>query len=151
MSQENVEIVSRYFDLATKRIDAYWQNPRPIADAMQAGELDAESNEMLSYMHADVRWTNALGIVFQGQLDCARGVDQLLEASQTYSVAIEEVIDLGGDHVLAVLRVGLRGKTSGASASQSLFSVNTLQEGLIVRADEYLDRAQALQAVGLAE
>jgi ketosteroid isomerase-like protein len=151
MSQENVEIVRRYFDLAVKRLDGYWESPRPIADAMDAGELDPESREMLGYMHPDMRWTNALGIVFQGQPDCVRGVDQLLEASQSYQVAVEEVTDLGDDHVLAVLRVGMRGKASGASVSQTLFSLNRLRRGLIVRADEYLDRSEALKAVGLAE
>ncbi len=143
--------MQRYFDLTVRRIDAYWENPRPIADAMEADELDPESKELLGYMHTDMRWTNALGVAFQGQPDCVRGVDHLLEASQNYRVTVQEVTDLGGDHVLAVLRVGIRGKASGASASQAVYSLNRLHGGLIDRADEYLDRAEALKAVGLEE
>jgi hypothetical protein len=149
MSQDNVEIVTRYYELASKRVDAYWVNPRPVADAMQAGELDPEAHEMLGYMHADMRWTNALGIVFEGKLDCARGVDQLFEASQSYRIIVDEVSDLGGGRVLAAMRVSMKGKSSGAAASEALFSVLTLREQLIVRAEEYPSRAEALKAAGL--
>jgi hypothetical protein len=38
MLQENVAIVRRYFDSAARRLDAYWEAPRPIADAMDAAE-----------------------------------------------------------------------------------------------------------------
>jgi ketosteroid isomerase-like protein len=151
MSQQNVEIVTRYFGAATRRVATYWENPRPIADALEANDLDADSREVLDQMHPDMRWKNALGIVFEGKAECARGVDELLEASQTYVVTVDEVIDLGKDHVLAVLGVGMKGKGSGAEATASIFSVLRLRDALIAQADEYLSRAEALKAVGLAE
>jgi ketosteroid isomerase-like protein len=147
MSQENVEIVTRYFAAATRRIATYWRDPRPIADALEAGDLDLDSREVLDRMHPDMRWKNALGIVFQGKADCARGVDELLDASQSYSVTVDQITDLGGDHVLAVLEVGMKGKSSGAAATVSIFSLLKLREGLIAEADEYLNRNEALRAV----
>jgi ketosteroid isomerase-like protein len=151
MSQQNVKIVTRYFAAATRRVATYWTNPRPIADSLEAGDLDVDSQEVLDHMHPEMRWKNALGIVFQGKADCAKGVDELLEASQSYSVTLDEVTELSGDHVLAVLGVGMEGKSSGAAATLSIFSVLTLRDGLIAEADEYLSRAEALEAVGLAE
>jgi len=67
----------------------------------------------------------------RGKPECARGVDELLEASQSYSMRVEEIADLGGDDVLAVLGVGMKGRTSGAAAGVSIFSVLTLREGFI--------------------
>jgi ketosteroid isomerase-like protein len=151
MSQENVEVVTRYFGAITRTIATYWENPRSFAKALQAGDLDADSREVLDHLHPDMRWKNMLGIVYEGKLDCARGVDELMEASQSYSVRADEVTDLGDDHVLVVLRLGMKGQSSGAAATSSVFSVHTLQEGLIAQADEYLSRAEALKAVGLAE
>jgi hypothetical protein len=66
-------------------------------------------------------------------------------------VRVEEVTDLGGDHVLVVVRSEMRGQSSGASAAVSLFTVVTLREGLVFRSEEYLGREEALKAVGLAE
>jgi hypothetical protein len=118
---------------------------------MEAGDLDTDSREVLDRLHPDVRWTNALGIAFHGKAACARGVDELMEASQSYSVSLDEVTDLGGDHVLAVVRVGMQGRSSGAQGTVLIFSVHTLRQGLIAQTDEYLSRADALAGVGLAE
>jgi ketosteroid isomerase-like protein len=151
VSQENVEIVARYLGAAVRRIATYWQHPRPILDALESGDLDADSREVLDHMHPEMRWKNALGIVFEGKPDCARGVDELLEASRSYVVTVDDVIDLGGDRVLAVLGVGMKGRSSGATGSVSIFSVLTVRGGLITEADEYLSRADALEAARLAE
>jgi hypothetical protein len=44
-----------------------------------------------------------------------------------------------------------RGATSGAGAEMDFFQVITLREGAVVHVDLYLDRAEALEAVGLSE
>jgi ketosteroid isomerase-like protein len=151
MSQENVEIVTRYFIAATRRLAAYWKNPRSIAETLRTEDLDADSEELLSHLHPDVRWTNALGIVFEGQAECARGVDELLQASQAYTVTLREVADLGGDHVLAKVAVWMRGESSGAPGRGSIFTLLTLRDGRIARSEEYLSRADALNTIGLTE
>jgi ketosteroid isomerase-like protein len=151
MSQENVEIVRRYFDAVKRGLDGYWDKPRSIATAMSADDLAPAQREALGFTHVDVEWRNAFGLVFKGQLDFANGVDQLLEAATDFWIEVEEVTDLHGDCVLAVVRSAMKGKDSEIEVSQTVFSVMTLREGLIVRADEYLHREEALDAVGLRE
>src|SRR5690348_11478715 len=104
MSQENVEVVRRYLAVATRRLAGYWDQPRSVAEAMEAGELDPDSAEMLGQMCEDVRWTNAMGDTYQGKLACAKGVDELLGASNAYSVSVERVSAVDSEHVLASLR-----------------------------------------------
>jgi hypothetical protein len=70
-----------------------------MVEAIEAEELDADSLAVLENMDENVRWTNAMGDRYEGKLACARGVDELLQASQAYSVELEEIVDLGGDHV----------------------------------------------------
>jgi ketosteroid isomerase-like protein len=151
MSRENVEVVQRYFGALIRRLASYWEDPRSISQALKTGDLDRDSREALALTHPDQRWKNALGVVYQGHAECAKGVDELLEASQHYAMSLQEVTDLGGDRVLAALGVSLKGKSSGAVGDISIFSVLTVRDGLIVEADEYLSHTEALKAVGLEE
>jgi len=150
MADRNVQIVRRYFDAIMRSVDSYGKSPGSSVNSMQAGGLDGDVRHVIDHLHADVRWRNLLGLVFEGKRDCARAVDELMEASRYYSVRLHEVIDLGGNRVLAVQEVGMRGQRSGGAAALKVFSVLTLREGLIIEAAEYLNRAQALEAVGLA-
>ena len=120
-----------------------------MAEALVGGDLDRDSREVLDLMHPDMRWKNAAGIVFEGKAGCAHGFDELMEASRAYSVTLGEIADLGDDRVVAVLRVDMKGQSSGAPAAVSVFSLLRLQDGLVAEADEYLSRAEALKAVGL--
>ena len=151
MSQENVEIVERYFGAAVRALDAYWDSPRSMAQALVGHDLDGDSRQVLDLMHPDMRWKNAAGIVFEGKHGCARGFDELMETSQAYSATVTEVTDLADDRVLAVLTVEMNGQSSGAAATVSIYSVLSLRDGLIADADEYLNRTEALKAVGLEE
>jgi ketosteroid isomerase-like protein len=151
MSQENVEIVRRYFDAVKRGLDAHWDNPRSAAAAMSADDLAPEQREVLGFTHVDVEWRTAFGLTYKGQLDFAKGVDQLLEATNDFWIEVQEVTDLGGDRVLAVVRSAMTGKDSDIEVSQTVFSLMTLRDGLIVRAEEYLHREEALEAVGLRE
>jgi ketosteroid isomerase-like protein len=147
MSQENVEIVRRYFDAVKRGLDAHWDNPGSVAAALSTDDLPPPQREVLGFTHVDVEWRNAFGLNFKGQLDFAKGVDQLLEATNDFSIEVQEVTDLGGDRVLAVVGSAMKGKGSDIEVSQTVFSVMTLREGLIVRAAEYLHRDEALGAI----
>jgi ketosteroid isomerase-like protein len=63
----------------------------------------------------------------------------------------EELLDIGDDRVLAVQHARGRAKASGVETEISYAVVYTLRDGKIVRAREYIDRKQALEAVGLRE
>jgi ketosteroid isomerase-like protein len=136
MSTANVQIVRCYFEAIIRGVESYWEGPRSFADALTAGDLELNGRQVLDHLHQDVRWKNVLGLVFEGKLDCTRAVDELIEASQYYSVGLDEVTDLGGDQVLAVKEIGMRGENSSATAALNVFSVLTVRGGLITSADE---------------
>jgi len=62
----------------------------------------------------------------------------------------ERLID-AGDDVVAFVRWRAQGQSSGAEAEMRLAMVNALRAGKIVRVRFYLDRSEALKAVGLEE
>jgi hypothetical protein len=151
MSQENIEIVRTHFDAIVREVDRYWDDPRPFVEAVETGKLRPDGQQILDRLHPAVRWTNVIGEVREGKLACARGVDELLKAAQSYSVRVEEITDLDDDRVLVVIESTMRGESSGASGAVRLFTVETIRAGLIVQTDEYLSRTDALKAVGLEE
>ena len=65
-------------------------------------------------------------------------------------VELDEVID-HGDQVISMCRQRGRGAISGAGTELFLAQVGTWRDGQCVRVDNYLDRAQALEAAGLSE
>jgi ketosteroid isomerase-like protein len=75
---------------------------------------------------------------------------KVLESFEDVRLDPEEVLDFG-DRFLVTLRLSGHGAGSGLSVSQPLFQVFTMRRGLIVRQDDFQDRAEALAAVGLSE
>ena len=152
MSQENVELVRRYFEAVERLSAAYWQGPRSLADSLRAGEVWPEFADVMRCFHPNIEWKSALiGITARGHEGIAHGVDQFLDAAQDYRVNASEVTDLGDSQVLAVLRLAMKGKASEIDVNATIFSIVTVEDGLIIRMDEYLERAEALEAAGLSE
>ena len=86
-----------------------------------------------------------------------RGRDGIVEAMRVWRGAwddwtgeVDELID-AGNKVLMVLRESGTGKGSGADVSQDTFFLLTLEEGLIVRSQIFVNRHRALEAAGLLE
>ncbi len=152
MSQENVELVRRYFEAVERLSAAYWQGPRSLADSLRAGEVWPEFADVMRYLHPNIEWKSALiGITARGYESTAHGVDQFLDAAQDYRVNVPEVTDLGDSQVLAVVRLAMKGKASAIDVNATIFSIVTVEGGLIIRMDEFLERAEALEAAGLSE
>jgi ketosteroid isomerase-like protein len=131
MSQENVEIVHMAFE------------------AFVGGDVPA----FLSALGPDIEWKQ------MEELEPRHGHEGVVEAigqwHQTWDdphYAAEEYID-GGDHVILLLKLTGRGKTSGASVDMSSYLVFTLREGKIIRMNELGPgkRSEALKAVGLSK
>ena len=151
MSQENVEVVRRFFE-ATERLLEGWDTSRSVVETMKADDLPPEAREALGYMTAEAEWNPVFsGETYHGQLELGKAMEELLQAAGTYSVELRELTDLGNDRVFVVYGIDLRGRTSGIEVGVRLFSVVTLKDGLIARMDEYTDRREALEAAGLSE
>jgi ketosteroid isomerase-like protein len=66
-------------------------------------------------------------------------------------VRLEELIDVGDGRFVACTRMVGKSAETDPPYTQWFAVVQRLRGGLIVEADYYLDRAQALEAVGLRE
>jgi ketosteroid isomerase-like protein len=62
-----------------------------------------------------------------------------------------ELIDAGGENVVAVLKVSGRAKLSGIETGLTYAVLYTIRDGKIARGREYATREEALQAAGLRE
>ena len=135
MSQENVEIVRR------------------VIDVMDAGGFEAALPVFLDAAHPDVEWQE--DPAWPGSA-AYRGVEQvrqvILDRMDTldFDQHTEELISVD-DKVVALVRWIGRGKTSGAQGELSMAMVWTVREQAITRVEFFLDRGQALEAVGLRE
>ena len=65
-------------------------------------------------------------------------------------VTFEEIIDAGEQVVVVAYHQG-RGRESGIEVDTRFYEVYTLREGKVARVDEYIERAEALEAAGLSE
>ena len=151
MSQENVEIVRRFFDVVERLLEVV-ETSRSILDAVNAGDIPPEAKEALGYMDPEAAWNPLFsGETYRGHRDITKGWDELREAAENYNSKLLEVTDLENDRVLATFAVRLEGRTTGIHVDAKLFAVLRFQDGLIARVDEYADRRNALEAAGLRE
>jgi ketosteroid isomerase-like protein len=138
MSEENVEIVRRAFE------------------AFNRGGAEAVIGDGL--WSPEIVWnvspTGVPGLGVYRGYDEVRSFfeDDWFQAfpSHEWEIEVDELID-NGDQVIAMSRQRGRGASSGVAAELELAQICTLRDGAIVRTDTYLDRAKALEAVGLSE
>jgi ketosteroid isomerase-like protein len=133
MSQESVEVVRR------------------VTDVMDAEGFEAALPVFLEAAHSDVEWRE--DPAWPGSAHY-RGVEQVRQVildrmgTLEFNQQTEDLIDVDDKVVVLVRWVG-RGKASGAQGELSMAMVWTVREQAITRVEFYLDRAQALEAVGL--
>jgi ketosteroid isomerase-like protein len=138
MSEENVEIVRRLFEVFRK--------------GMERGDLGAGfDSELLS---DDLEWIALPGV----GLGTYRGREGFLEFMrlwtgefEDWSIELEQVIDAGDDRVVAVYRQTATGKASGVPVELHQGAVHELQDGRVSRIRHYPSPADALEAAGLSE
>jgi ketosteroid isomerase-like protein len=138
MSEENIEMVRRGYEAFNRGgVDAVisegiW-SPEIVWDATPTGipglGVYRGHEEVKSFFEDD--WFKAFPF-------------------DEWEVEVDEVIDQG-DQVISMCRQRGRGAVSGAGTELVLAQVGTFCDGQIVRVDNYLDRAKALDAAGLRE
>ena len=134
MSQENVEVVRRML--------------QAFADGGPAA--------MAEYWDPDIDWRAAEGALddvgeMHGPVAVRRYIQDWIDTFDDFSVAVEDLRDVGDDRVLAIQRLNGRAKLSGTETDLRYAVVNTVRDGKVVRGREYLRLDQALEAVGLPE
>jgi ketosteroid isomerase-like protein len=148
MSEQNAEIVRRFFGAIQRSLDV-WDRSRSIADGIRDGDVPQETRDVLSYVSPDMDWNPIFSTeTYHGYVEMGRGLDELLEAAGDYRLELRDVTDLDDDRVFVVFRPTLEGRSSGIHMDIAVFGVVALQDGLIVRIDEYIDRREAVEAAG---
>ena len=130
MSQENVEVVRRAFDVFNRR------------------------KEALDLLDPEIVWTTT-GVfmepdVYRGHEEVRRYVVTLTKEFEGLQVEPDEPI-AAGEHVIVPARLSGRGRLSGASVDVTFTMLFSLGEGKIVRIRNYWQKADALEAAGLLE
>jgi ketosteroid isomerase-like protein len=134
MSQENVAIVRDAFESA----------------------LGGDQERMAQLVDPEVEFHGTVGGLQEGQIAHGQSeIDQTfesedLEAWEERRLEPEEFID-AGDNVVVLLHEYRRGKGSGVELEADTALVVAVSGGRVVRIQGYMDRAAALQAVGLSE
>jgi ketosteroid isomerase-like protein len=133
MSQENVELSQRALDAGNRRDKAAW----------------------LELNDPEVEWVPARD---WPESDAIRGREAVwdfyVEVNEPWEEgAFEyvEVIEAGDDKLVTHARAETQGKASGAPVVLSYWLVITFRNGKILRIEWFLDRGEALEAVGLRE
>jgi ketosteroid isomerase-like protein len=134
MSQENarflVEYLKRLTDGGVNAIAEFWDPG--IEWRAAEGEID-DAGEM------------------HGREAVRRYAQDWFDMFDDLTLVAEELVDAGDDRVVAVQRMTGRAKVSGIETEIRFSVVYTLRDGKIVQAREYMDKEQALEAVGLRE
>ncbi len=92
-------------------------------------------------------WPNAG--VFRGRAEALARMQSLVDLVGPIEVRLDDLIDVGDGRFVAC--TSMAGQGANAPYTQSFAVVHRLRDGLIVEADYYLDRAQALRAAGLSD
>jgi uncharacterized protein len=136
MSQENVEIVRRGYEL--------------FAEGNLEGVMDLISDE------AELPDAGGLGLgdtaagTRRGPDGFLQGSQDALDAFEDYRVEPQEFID-AGDAVVVPVRISGRGRASGATQEIRLVHLWVLRDGKAIRNEIYRTTAEAFEAVGLSE
>ena len=132
MSQENVEVVKRAIAAVNDRdIDRY------LADCTE----DIELRTPLA----------PIGGVYEGPDGIRRFFVDIQDMSPDFRLDLESVEAIGADRVLAFLQITASGRSSGIPTANATANVYDLVDGKIRRVRIFLNRQEALAAVGLSE
>ena len=139
MSQENVEVARRLFEL--------------FHIGMKSGDLGAwtESEDLAD----DFEWIPPPGIpglgIYRGREGFLEFMRTWTEDFEDWSVELEQAFDAGPDRVAGVVRQRAIGKASGAPVELHQGMVWEFEDGRVVRIRHFLEPGEALEAAGLSE
>ena len=135
MSRKNVEIASRWYEVAGSKKQLLAAMPRTMA-----------------LCHPEVEWSAPEdGTTYRGRDGVRHRLEEWLESFADYRYEVQRIIDCGRDEVLVVAAEVGRGARSGAEVRSVNYELLTIRDGMIVRIREYYDEGQALKAAGLQE
>jgi ketosteroid isomerase-like protein len=143
MSQENVEIVRRVWEILTPS----FEEGDPAAGykaAFDQGLFSPASTLAPDPEHPEPQ-------TYVGR----EGFSEFLRARSEEWVALrmwpEKIIDAGDERVVAIVRQSAKGRASGAEVEHRLVVVYTISGGQVIDRRHHLGVSEALEALGLSE
>ena len=133
MSQDNGRLVQRTWD------------------AWSRGDLDAtfaETDPAFEWDLSRFPWPDEQ--LIRGEAAVRRFFEQWRASWATYEAGVDEFVDLGDDRVLTLCWQRGRGTESSAATEMKWAQILTVRDGRLLRVANYADRAEALEAAGLA-
>jgi len=127
MSEENVEVVRRWIGAFPNDPEAFRETLHPETVWFPFEENHTPSHGLDGAMRIRSQW---------------------LSSFDEMQAELEEVIE-GEEDVVASVHVTAKGKTSGAEVDVRLHLHFKVREGMVIYLFEYVDRTEALEAVGL--
>jgi ketosteroid isomerase-like protein len=135
MSEENVEIATRFY-----------------GPALSKSELLAAMPRTMALCHPEVEWSAPEdGTIYRGREGVRQRLEEWLQSFDTYRYEVQQIIDCGGDEVLVEANEVGRGMVSGAEVRTTNYELLTIRDGMIARIREFYDEGDALEAAGLRE
>jgi ketosteroid isomerase-like protein len=132
MSRENVEVVQRAIAAV---------NARDVDGYLACCTEDIELRTPLAELEGSYVGPDAIRHFFA----------DIRDAGPDFHLTIERVQPIGADRVLAMMRATASGRASGIGSDTPTANVYDLVDGRIKRIRIFVDREQALEAVGLRE
>jgi ketosteroid isomerase-like protein len=132
MSEENVEIVRQGWD-------AWLRGDLPALFA----SLDPEIVWDTSNFHD---WPES---AYHGIEGVERFLSEWLAVWDGLEMDVEEIRSASNERVVSLVLQRGTGRSSGLTMEMKMAQVATLRNGKVIRIDNYEDRAEALEAVGL--
>jgi ketosteroid isomerase-like protein len=132
MSQQNVELVRRWFQLFDRgEMEAALQHVDPAIETIEGAELPGAAR-------------------YLGHAGLATAYDHWAGQWDHFRMELNELIDAGSD-VVAITRHHGTGRASGVAVAAHVAYVFTVKDDKLVRLRVFNTKAQALEAVGLRE
>ena len=132
MSERDADMLRRAFEV--------WNESGPEALVERFWAEDAVYREGPGWPDAGV---------FKGRAAALKRMQSVVELVGPIEVSLEELIDAGEGRFVACVRMVGESAASDPPYTQSFAVVQRVEDGLVKEADYYMDREQALKAVGL--
>jgi ketosteroid isomerase-like protein len=132
LSQENVEVVRRGWE-------AWLRGDLPVLFS----QFDPDVVWDTSHFHD---WPES---TYHGVEGVERFLSEWLDVWADYELEVEDIRAAPDGRVLSLVRQRGKGRHSGLGMEMELAQIATLRDGKVTRLENYEDRAEALDAIGL--
>lgn len=108
----------------------------------------------LAALDPQIEWHGTVGgfdegRVARGHEAVSKGFAEYFRSWERIELRADRYIDAGADEVVVFIHEIAKGRASGIVVETDLAAVHTVRDGKIVRVRSFLDRDEALAAVGL--